>query len=196
MPSVQYSIAATVDDAYEQGDGTFVWSGDFSIPIYSYTSAKSSNYKSAGLRWDKVQVPKGVTISAAYARLFCYDPSVDDMNAVIYGNDADDPNDFQVDSQIINRVRTSASVSWVALSLGAGWVNSPDISAIIQEIINRGGWAAGNAIVLLFIGNIDSTKHFEFRGYEWGSPGHAELHIDYEEPSSGLFNRMTLKGVR
>ena len=45
---------------------------------------------------------------------------------------------------------TTASVAWsnMAAWTAGQWYNSPDISSIIQEIVNQGGWTSGNNMAL------------------------------------------------
>jgi hypothetical protein len=68
----------------------------------------------------------------------------------IEGEDADNPATFSTYADFIARVRTTANVSWInsAASYPPDYYTSPDISSIIQEIVNRGGWASGNHIAI------------------------------------------------
>ena len=70
--------------------------------------------------------------------------------------DADNPGNFSADTHSTFDVRwdarTTARVDW---DDAGSWVtdaeyNSPDIKTVIQEIVNRIGWASGNAIVIFW----------------------------------------------
>jgi hypothetical protein len=73
------------------------------------------------------------------------------LNIEIAGEDVDNSPDFSTYSDWVGRTRTTAKVTWSLSSWQSGVaVYTADISPIIQEIINRSGWVAGNAITLFF----------------------------------------------
>ena len=60
---------------------------------------------------------------------------------------------------ISSRPRTSAQVSWNPAPWGTARdagpdQRTPDISAIIQEIVNRPGWSSGNSLAILITGTL------------------------------------------
>ena len=106
-----------------------------------------------GLRFQNINIPKGTIITKAYLEFTAEDDDSGDADWVITGQAADNPPTFDDTSDnISNRPRTAQSVNWVTTA--DAWVidekyQSPDISAIIQEIVGRSGWAAGNSLVLI-----------------------------------------------
>ncbi|MFW9899899.1 MAG: hypothetical protein ACFFDY_01270 [Candidatus Thorarchaeota archaeon] len=77
---------------------------------------------------------------------------------------------------------TTASVNWNnegAWTLDTAY-DSPDIKTIIQEIVNRGGWASGNDIQILVMENGSSTGAFRsFSNIDRGASYKAALYIDW-----------------
>ena len=64
-----------------------------------------------------------------------------------YTDDA--PVFMDVPSDLSARIKTSASVSWTPEDQSAGAeYTSPDIKAIIQEIVNHPNWKPGNSLAL------------------------------------------------
>jgi hypothetical protein len=61
-----------------------------------------------------------------------------------------------------------------------GWYESPDLQDVIQEIVNRSGWASGNALVLLLAddGSATSVNRLIY-AYNSGAANGAELQIEY-----------------
>ncbi len=57
---------------------------------------------------------------------------------------------------------------------------TPDLAGVIQEIVNRPGWASGNAMVML----ISGTGHRTARAYEGEAAGAALLHIEVAPPNT------------
>jgi hypothetical protein len=60
MPTVNYQVAASNDDADEYGDATFNLTGT-SVFVVENTNTASSLYRCAGVRFDGVAVPQGAT---------------------------------------------------------------------------------------------------------------------------------------
>ena len=105
-----------------------------------------------------------------------------------------------VNGNISSRPSTSAVVPWINVPSWTGNIGqagpdqrTPDISAIVQEIIDQPGWAAGNAMSFGIVpidaaGNIDPTS-LANRTAESFDPGHTlgpRLQVDFliPEPSS------------
>ena len=84
------------------------------------------------------------------------------------------------------RAQTSASASWNPASWSSvGQAGSaqrtPELKAIVQEIINRSGWSAGNHLAFIITGTGERTAE----AYD-GVPSQAPLlHIEFEEGGSG-----------
>lgn len=179
-PTINLEIAAGNDDAHEQGDGTFDTTGD-EIKLYSNTDDTSVDYRCGGFRWDNVTVPNSATIDAATIALYFKAASYDMANHVIYFHDADDPSDFVDDATLIARTRTTANVSYVEIDITLpSWKTSDSIVSIIEEITTRGGWASGQAMVALLIGNTDFNDKGRCEAYEdAGTANNAKLDIEY-----------------
>ncbi len=108
-----------------------------------------------GLRFRAPGVPQGSKITAAFIRFSPYVSSTAAITMTIYGEATDYAQPFLASSELVPfRPRTSAFVNWVITCLY--WregtrPTSPDISPVIQEIINRPGWVQHNALALLLI---------------------------------------------
>lgn len=130
--------------------------------------------RSAWLRFTSVTVPQGATIlSATIAFKQGSDTDSGSVSVNIKGEAADNPSQPISNADGRNKTRTTASVNWQP----GGWTSpgtvetSPDISAVIQEIVNRSGWASGNALqILIDRVNSGSTAYRTFRSYD-SSPG-------------------------
>lgn len=143
--SVLSETATTLASADDAGIGSGAWS----------TSATSlelrSDYK-VGVRFYDVDVPNGANIVSAHIEFVSTVTSFDFVSTIIYGEDADDANIFSTEVDFNGRTRTTAHVDWL---ISDPWVASmlyatPDLTAIVQEIVNRVGWASGNHMSFLF----------------------------------------------
>jgi len=172
--SATWQVEASADDAREDQWGTSTTDSKCRI-----LSDSGSGWKHSGMRWDNVTIPQGATISSSQYEGYILSGQPDDMNGVIYGNDVDDANDFSTENDIDGRDRTTASVSWVVDDLGSEWVIKTGLTTIIQEIVNRGSWASGNAMALLFIANTDVTKECRFQSYDSDSAQASKLNVTW-----------------
>lgn len=114
-----------------------------------------------GLRFQNVDVLQGAEITSAYIEFVACDSDSPATDLTIQGEANDNAAPFTVGSPITSRTGTTATVAWNAIP---AWTNgthydSPDISAIVQEIVNRPGWANSNAMVFRITGSGQRDAH-------------------------------------
>ena len=140
------------------------------------------------LRFGNISIPPGSSITEAYLDLVIdeVDSGVTDIS--FYGEASDNAAIFSTtDYDITNRSRTTAQVAWLNVpawpTVGAT-VTTPDLSAIVQEIVDRPGWGKGNAMVFM----ADATGLRVARTYEDTPTDAAILRVSYcsSEPPSNL----------
>ena len=116
------------------------------------------NNQTIGLHYTGVNIPSGATITSATIQFEAN--SSDNVNAVaitIEGEAEDNADLFSTTAfDVTTRSPTLNSVNWTPLDwveneMGANQL-TPDLSNILQEIINRSGWNANQNIVFLFTG--------------------------------------------
>ncbi len=163
--SFDIAVSQSRDDAEEMITGSHedpghVWYGSDDLDLGGW----NDNFIWVGVRFQDILVPQGATIARAYIQFTAKGGTADATNLVIWGQDADDTvrfsnNDFNLSA----RPRTGASVAW---SNVPAWSNNqrdnatrtPDLTTIVQEIVNRDGteggtgWDTGNAMTFLFAG--------------------------------------------
>lgn len=108
------------------------------------------------MRFDNVQLPQGAIIQTAYLKLTGYSaPIGTPPNITIYAEKKPNPSpstvaDSSIGTEISGRPRTSNSVVWTSpvFSVNVQY-QSPDISAIIQEIVNQATWQSNNAVHII-----------------------------------------------
>ena len=138
-----------------------------------------------GMRFSGVNVPPGVTITNAYLQFTTKNTPGNTTNLTIRGEAADDAGTF-VDSPnssgISSRTNTSAAINWAPVEWTTSGERGPDqqspnLSAIIQEIVDRAGWASGNALVLTVEGSGKRVAH----SHDGIAAEAAELFITYDD---------------
>ena len=132
-----------------------------------------------GLRFAGVAVPTGATVANVYLE-FVTDEVSPGASLTIFGQDADDPATFTTTTNdVSDRTLTAASVPWVTGpwdTVGQSH-QSTDISAVVQEIIDRAGWASGNAMAFIVDGVLGGRVTAE--SYEGVPASAATLYIQY-----------------
>jgi len=174
--TVDVRVSSGSDDAEER-----ISDGD----IYRYSSdlemiddTPNHGDQIIGIRFQGIGIPKGSTITNAYIAFTADESHSGATSLTIEGQDVDDPSTFSTsDYDISNRTGTSASVGWndiAAWSTGEEY-QTPDLSTIVQEIVNRDNWGSGNAMVFIVSGYgkrvVDS--------YDGSASMAALLHVEY-----------------
>lgn len=129
----------------------------------------------AGYRFRNIDIPKDGVIMSAYFKGTCYFTEAYTVDLTIQGVDADNEGDFELEAPSAKTPLTSASISWTSPTCTEDEVQtSPDLRSILQEIISRDGWSAGNAIALIFQndGEIEDNNR-NYRTWDYGSLNNA-----------------------
>ena len=145
-------VTVTVPVAASADDGYFSWAA---------TQNNSSSQLQAGVwsgraysvytRFLGVSVPQGATILDAYLEVLAYDGG--DSGTVLthvraHAVDSAPPIAYPGDARSLPR--TSASVEWSLPTWAYGTrYKSPNLASVVQEIVDRPAWAAGNDLTLL-----------------------------------------------
>lgn len=173
VSTVTSKIAAGSDDAEEDtSDGSMdLTSSDLEL-------VQESNIQVVGLRFQDIPIAKNTTIVSAKLTFTADEAHSGTTSFTIKGQKSDDAATFtSTTNDITNtskRPRTTASVAWNSADIPSWSVDStyesPDITTIIQEIVNQTGWDAGNNLAL-FISGSDSDRRV---GYSYnGTPSKA-----------------------
>jgi hypothetical protein len=129
-------IVSYACDAEEYGDGRMDrYSGDLDLGKHN-----------VGIRYKNVNIPQGATIVSARLKFKSNCTSYDNGTLTIYGNDVNSASGHSSNNyDITSRTKTDASVQWsINQWYQYHWYSTPDISDIVQEIVNRPGWSSGN----------------------------------------------------
>ncbi len=112
-----------------------------------------SGLQIVGMRFNAVAVPQGATINSAYIEFVTDETDSNSTSVTIYAEDSDNaPAIGGGNSNLSNRTSTGSTVDWNNIP---AWnsVNeihqTPDLSSIIQELVDRPGWSSGNSMLLM-----------------------------------------------
>ncbi|MEM9413977.1 MAG: hypothetical protein AAGA29_00680 [Planctomycetota bacterium] len=141
----------------------------------------------AGVRFDDLPVAPGGTVQSAQIQFTSKDSRSDATAISIQAQASDDASPLSlVVFNLSSRSKTTAQAVWGpgAWSIDARGAEqlTPDLSAVMQEVIGRPGWRQGNAV--LFI--LEGTKARNARTFDHDPAEGPVLHLTYLNPGYAI----------
>ena len=175
--SVQVRILNWADDAEQRLRDGMTYRGSSDLELIDDRSYNGEQI--VGLRFQNTLIPQGARITRAYLEVTTDERDSEATSLLLRGEASDNTAPFLYrKDNLSNRPVTQASVPWEELP---PWLvvhethQSPDLSPLIQEIVDRSGWQAGNALVLLVSGSGQRTME----AYDGEPEMGASLYVEY-----------------
>ncbi len=171
-------VASGADDA-EESDVGAVSLGSSDLEL---TEDGVRGEQLIGIRFTDVNVPVGAKITNAYVQFQTDETSTIITSLTIEGEASDAAQSFSwIDFDISSRPRTTSSIAWSPSawnSVGEAGPSqrTPDLAAVVQEIVDRPGWAIGNSAVLILSG----TGKRVAESFNGDPTAAALLHVEYD----------------
>ena len=177
-PLVQRSAVERVrDDASESGYDQSVTRNGERLPL----GLRGAEPFTTGLRL-QLPVPAGAKILSARLVFTARERDLGLAQLSIAAEASDDaPTISSVDGDLSGRTRTAASTTWLPewwryVGARGARQTSPDLGAIVQELVDRPGWNAGQHALFL----IDGFGQRRARAFQLGDLEGAELVVEYQ----------------
>jgi hypothetical protein len=175
-------IAADSDDAEEEGSGShdvFLSSLDLELVEDAYDQL-------VGLRFSALEIPRGARILDAWLQFQADGSTSTGTSLQVRAEASDDAPTFtRTRRDISNRALGSASVSWTPPAWSAGAQGeaqrSPSLVGVVQEVVDRAGWAPGNDLVLIIAGG-GLRRAEAYDGLPEAAP---LLHVEHQTEGGG-----------
>jgi len=144
------------------------------------------------MSWDGVTIPNAATITSATIELFMKGNRAGSSNIVtrMQGFDVDDvavfgasnrPSQIAQTTAFVDRTYTTASDY-----IDEAWLSLDDASSIIQEIVDRVGWASGQALGVVLKDNVSAgNNNWQFQDYGRSASDAAKITIVYTAGGGG-----------
>ncbi len=167
------SISSSENDVEESYNG--LMSNSSSDLEFTYDSYQDRRNQKIGLRYENPGIPPGATIINAYIQFAVDEDSGGAVNFTIRGEAADNAAPFTLSNGNLSaRATTQASVGWSPPDWGivgerGTKQRTPDLKAILQEIVNRNGFDENSAVAFVISGSGTNKRVAE--SYE-GAQGH------------------------
>lgn len=160
MPSASYYPAVSSDNGYANNAGEF-FSGGFAS-AYLEAGRYSGNNDRLWLRIPLADVPPNAYIAAASLALTAY-ASLSATTAIVRIDAvaADDPAAPTSATDCMSLATGAQYVDWTMGTMTDGTVyTTPDIAAVLQEVVDRPGYATGAHLLVLLTGGAGSTSAY------------------------------------
>lgn len=169
--TIDVQISADIDDSYTY-DGVAV-DGENKV----LCNENDATTLFSGLRFRNLPIPEQVTIVSAYISLFTYIASYWTPEFTLYGEDTNAPTAPEGGTLLDDRTLTTASKLW-SEGIIAGWNDSPDLSEVVQEVVDLPAWSAGDDICIIGE-DTQSSKKYAGWDYQGDTAKATKLHIEY-----------------
>jgi hypothetical protein len=175
-PVVNVRVAQSLDDV-EENNATGSILADSSDLELGYDGFVASE-QLLGLRFLNVNIPPGAIITAAYLGFTVDETASTATAATIRALAEDDTAPFGSAAYSLSSRATVGQVDWAipAWSTVGEFHQTPDIAPLIQALINRSGWAEGNAMGFTLSASGDRTAE----AWDGDAPSAPLLHVEYE----------------
>lgn len=188
---IERAVNQSADDAEEGSPTTPVYlnSTDLELTVDPLTPQVT---QTIGLRFTALPLTRAMTITRAYVEFSVDEASTETTTLQIQGEATGNALTFSATpANISQRKRTASVIVWPTIPV---WptvgekVRTPDLTPIVQEIVNRPDWAAGNALAFIINGAGRRTTV----AYDGDPPQAPLLHIEYATPALVLSRHLYL----
>lgn len=140
----------------------------------------------AGFRFQSITVPQGSTINSATLTLNAFAKvGTPGGSGTLYGANADNQAVWATSGPLPKNVsKTTATASMPGAGATGSQVHT--VTSIVQEVVNRVGWASGNSISFAAISSAGTGHLTYYTNFTGGSHANEpSLSITYTEPAAG-----------
>ncbi|WP_137821056.1 pilus assembly protein [Pseudomonas sp. D(2018)] len=161
--------------------------------VIDYTTpATEAQTRMGGLRFQNVGIPRGATITRAHLSFAPATTNTDPVSFEVKAEKVGDASVFASTSSLSGRTpKTTAMTTWAA----PNWANvsppvhveGPDVTTLVQEVVNLGDWCGNNAMAF-YLTPTSGTGSRTAYSLD-GAPGlQPTLTVEYTGDTSGCLN--------
>lgn len=186
--------AATMDAGFESGVKDEFWSVYGDTLVHAWTDLElvdDGGLQIVGLRFAGLNIPRGAIITSATIQFKADEVQSGATSLAIGAQAADTAAAFTATAgNLGSRATTGTSVLWQPAAWGtigeaAAAQRTPNLAALVQEIVSRPGWTSGNAMAFLITG----TGHRTAEAFEKAGGAPASLSVTYSVESAASFSQ-------
>lgn len=176
------STESSENDGYELSNSVNLSSDDV------YISYSTSPVTSA-FRFTDLNIPQGADITSAYIKFTSAQYEVSSTSMTIAAELSSNSSELtNSNSSLSAKTLTTAQTDWSSdneFPSSGEEFNTPDMSAVIQEIVDQSTWCGGNALTVVLNAIGDSTASArKVVGYDDGSGNQPQLVVEYDQSTA------------
>ncbi|CAL2079969.1 Ig-like domain-containing protein [Tenacibaculum sp. 190524A02b] len=183
--TVTSTINRTNDDAeqYQSSGRMYMDSSDLEL-VYDGSSKGNQH---VGMLFRSLNIPTNATITNAYIQFTTDERNSGSTSLAIKIQDSANPADITTSSyNITSRTYYSQSVnwnpsSWNSVGASGSAQRTPNLKALVQRVVNKSGWKAGNKMLFYISGSGERTAE----SYDGSSSKAPKLVVSYETGDQG-----------
>lgn len=159
MAFISKAIAVSADDGF-WNDGLSAF--DSSLTGVTMGNASASNYPCHGFfRFTSVLIPNKARIVSARLVLVCTGTGTNhEVYLKVHCNNVDNATAPTTYADANGKALTTAYGSWTPdYNTTGGTFYTADFATAVQEVVDRAGWVAGNALMVLIKNNASTLDH-------------------------------------
>ncbi|MBN1672278.1 MAG: S8 family serine peptidase [Kiritimatiellae bacterium] len=174
--TVEVRVAASADDAEES-----ILSGSMSLHSSDLELCRDADDQIVGIRFAGLRIPRGAFIRSAYVQFQVDEASIEPTDLMVRGEATADAATFLTNANdISSRPVTQTAIGWQpppwdTVGEAGSAQRTPDLAAVVQEIVDQPGWTSGNALALMFTGSGRRTAE----SYDGSAAAAPLLHVQY-----------------
>ena len=176
-------IRADKDDIEEMNSSGYMFTNGYILSMSKEGGAGTE--QTIGLRFDKFNVPQGANITSAKVVFTARNAHSEATDLSITAEQSDDSPEFLSTAYDASSRTQGSSVNWQPGPWsGDQSYQTPDISNVLQEVVDRSGWCGGNAISIL----VQGSGRRDAKSYRASSNSAPTLRVSYDVsgiPASG-----------
>jgi type IV pilus assembly protein PilY1 len=143
----------------------------------------------SGMRFTDLNIPQGATIVSASIRFTSEKFNVAGTSLIISGEANASSTAFSnTSNNLTSRTKTAANIEWStdnSFPSSGEVVTTPDISPVIQEVVDLSAWCGGKDLNILIEGSSsDSASSREARASDVGQSGAPQLVVSYDDSTA------------
>lgn len=174
--TLEVRVADGDDDAEERATGAmYLTSTDLEL----VDDPPNRIGQTLGIRFQNITIPQGATITNAYIEFTVDEVSTGQADLVVQGQLSGSALMFSGQTaDVTTRPRTTSSVLWANVpdwNTRDAQERTPDLTAVVQEIVSQSNWQSGNALALIITGTGERTAE----SYNGSASKAPLLHIEY-----------------
>ncbi|WP_394221106.1 PilC/PilY family type IV pilus protein [Alteromonas gracilis] len=151
--------------------------------------SKGTKTVTSGLRFTELNIPQGATIVSASLRFTSEKFNVAGTSLVISAEASASSTAFtSTNNNLSARTKTAANVEWTtdnSFPASGEVITTPDISAVIQEVVDLSAWCGGKNLNILIEGSsADTASSREARASDVGQSGAPQLVVSYDDSTA------------